>query len=595
MPWEAWAVLVVVGLVVFAMARNLASPDVTLIGGLAAVMTLGLFSDRLPTPQRLVAGFGNPGLITVGVLLVVAAGVSSTGAMRRLTEPLLGRRATPRTALTRLTPPVAVMSAFLNNTPIVAMLLPTLRDWCKTADLAPSKVLMPLSYAAILGGMCTLIGTSTNLVIHGLWLADGGGAELGLFTLALVGGPAAIAGLLYLIVIGPRLLPDRRPAVDRGDDPRQYVVEMTVERGGPLAGKTIEQAGLRSLPGLFLMEIERDGDVIAAVSPDRELRGGDRLVFAGVVDSVIHLRQTPGLTPAEGQVFKLNARSTHRALVEAVVSDSCPLVGKSIREGQFRSRYQAAVIAVARNGKQLGGKIGDVVLHPGDTLLLEAHRAFASVQRHSRDFFLVSAIDGAKPPRHDKAPFALLTLAVMVVLVATGALSMLHAALLAAGAMWLTRCLTAGDAREALDWPVLLAIGAALGLGRAVELSGLATGITHAMLAVVGDHPVLALAGIYLLTNLFTEIVTNTAAAVLVYPIAKATALDLNAELLPFVLVVMIAASASFATPLGYQTNLMVLGPGGYRYGDYIRFGLPLTLLIAAITVLLASWQWGMW
>lgn len=595
MPWEAWAVLGVVALVVFAMVRNLASPDVALIGGLAVVMTLGVFSDRLPRPAQLVAGFGNPGVITVGVLLVVAAGMAGTGAMRRLAEPILGRPAGVRGALSRLTPPVALMSAFLNNTPIVAMLLPALRDWCRSHRLAPAKVLMPLSYAAILGGMCTLIGTSTNLVVHGLWLADGGGPELGLFTVAVLGGPAAVAGLIYIVLLGPKLLPDRKAAVDLGDDPRQYTVEMTVDRGGPLAGKTIEQAGLRSLPGLFLVEIEREGDVIAAVSPDRELRGGDRLVFAGVVDSVVHLRQVHGLTPAEGQVFKLGARSTHRALVEAVVSDSCPLVGKSIRDGRFRSRYQAAVIAVGRNGRRVTGKLGDVVLQPGDTLLLETHRAFASVQRHSRDFFLVSTVDGAKPPRHDKAVTAVAILAVMVALVGAGALSMLHAALLAAGAMWVTRCFTASDARESLDWPVLLAIGASLGIGRAVEMSGLAGGVVHAMLAVLGDHPLLALAGIYLLTNLFTEIITNTAAAVLVYPIATATALELNQPMLPFVLVVMIAASASFATPLGYQTNLMVLGPGGYRYGDYVKFGVPLTLLVAAVTVLMAGWKWGMW
>ena len=595
MPWEAWAVLAVVAAVVVSMARNLASPDATLIGGLALCMTIGVFGTRLPDPAVFVSGFANPGVVTVGVLLVVAAGLTRTGATRRLVEPVMGRARSPRGAIHRMATPVAVMSAFLNNTAVVALTLPAMRDWCRRAGLPASKLLIPLSYAAILGGMCTLIGTSTNLVVYGLWVADHGPIDMGLFTIATLGVPAFVVGLFYLILLGPRLLPHRSPAIDLGDDPRQYVVEMTVDPGGPLAGKSVEAAGLRALPGLFLVEIDRDGDVIAAVSPDRELRGGDRLVFAGVVDSVIDLRQMAGLTPAEGQVFKLDAKDTQRALVEVVVSDACPLVGHSIREGRFRSRYQAAVIAVSRQGEQVRGKLGDVVLQVGDTLLLEAHRAFAAVQRHSRDFFLVSEIPGATPPRHGKAPLALLILAALVMLVGTGTLTMLHGALLAAGAMWLTRCLTTGEARDALDWPLPLALGAATGIGRAVEASGLAAGVTDAMLGVVGTHPVAALLGVYLLTNLFTEMITNTAAAVLVYPIAEATAVGVGADPLPFVLVVMIAASASFATPLGYQTNLMVLGPGGYRYGDYVKFGLPLTLLIAIVTVTVAATAWGLW
>jgi len=485
----------------------------------------------------------------------------------------------------------------------VAMYLPVVRGWARGMGLMPSKLLIPLSYAAILGGMCTLIGTSTNLVIYGLWIAEDqagtpsvSGVTMGMFTVAMIGLPAATVGLLYLMVLGPKLLPERGAAVGVEDEAKKYTVEMTVDIGGPMVGKTVERAGLRRLPGLFLIEIERDGDVIAAVSPDRQLRGGDRLIFAGVVDAVADLRQLPGLTPAEGQVFKLNTRDTQRALIEAVVSDTCPLVGKSIREGQFRGRYQAAVIAVARNGEQVRGRIGDIVLQAGDTLLLEAHRAFASTQRNSTDFYLVSALDQKQDnsaiPRHHKWWVAMLIVAGLVAAVSSGAVSLLTGALLAAGAMWLTRCVSAMEARESVQWPVLLAIGASLGLGKAVETSGLADSMVGTMLSWVGQNPLLALIGVYILTNLLTEVVTNTAAAVLMYPVAKAAAIGSGAEVLPFVLITMVAASASFATPLGYQTNLMVMGPGGYRYSDFVRFGMPLTILVGSTSVFMA---WLIW
>jgi di/tricarboxylate transporter len=303
-----------------------------------------------------------------------------------------------------------------------------------------------------------------------------------------------------------------------------------------------------------------------------------------------------GLSPATDQVFKLNAPAPQRTLIEAVVSNSCPLVGQTIREGRFRSRYNAAVLAVARNGERVEGKIGDITLQPGDTLLLEAHPNFVNQKRNSRDFFLVSRIPGSAPPRHEKAPIALAILAAMVLAVTLSPISMLNAALLAAGLMWLTRCCTGTTARESVDYQVLVVIGAALGLGEAVEQSGVASTVAGGMLAVIGDHPaiapMLALLGIYLMTNLFTELITNNAAAVLIYPIAKATALELDVNLVPYVIAIMIAASASFSTPIGYQTNLMVYGPGGYRYSDYLRIGLPLNLLIMAVTVILTPQVW---
>lgn len=591
MGWEAWLTLGVLGVMLAALVRNIAGPDVVLLGAMVVLMTLGLFSDRLPDPAGMVAGFGNAGAVTVGVLFVVSAGLTQTGAMQMVTAPLLGRPRSARGAQGRVMLPVMGLSAFLNNTPIVAMLVPVVSDWARKIGVSPSKLLIPLSYAAIFGGMCTLIGTSTNLLIYGLMREDG--LEIGLFTVGVIGLPVALAGLAYVLLFGRWLLPERKAVLDSGEDPRRYTVEMVVDPGSGLAGQSIEQAGLRSLPGLFLVELHREDQVLQAVSPETRLHAGDRLVFVGVVASVVDLRKVRGLSPATDQVFKLDTTHHQRRLIEAVVSPSCPLIGRSIREGRFRTRYNAAVIAVARDGHRIERKVGDIVLRPGDTLLVEAPRSFVIEQRNRRDFYLVSAVDDTSLPRHDKAPLALAILGLFVVAVALRWVTPLHAALLAVGLLYVTRCVTASMARHAVDWSVLLVIGAALGIGAAVRDSGLASEVAHGIIAMVGTNPLLVLAAIYLVTNLFTELITNNAAAVLVYPIAQSVAMDLGVDFMPFVVTIMIAASASFATPIGYQTNLMVYGPGGYRYTDYLRFGLPLNLLVLVVTLVVAAAVWG--
>lgn len=595
MSWEAWFTLSVVGFILLALARNWAQPDIILAGALTVLMTAGLVSgsDRLPGPKAAVSGFGNAGPLTVGVLFVVVQGLVRTGAMGRLTRPFLGMPRGAFGAQCRLILPVTTLSAFLNNTPIVAMFMPVLSDWARKARISPSRLFIPLSYASIFGGICTLIGTSTNLVIAGLVVADGDLPAIGMFDIALIGLPCAVAGIVYMLLFGRWLLPDRKPAVSMNDDPRQYTVEMIVEPGGVLVGKTIEQAGLRHLPGLYLVEIERrDGKLLPAVQPDRRLDGGDRLVFVGVVESVVDLQQIRGLRPATEQVFKLSGARHGRCLVEAVVARNCPLIGKTIREGRFRSHYDAVVIAVARDGKHLDGKIGDIQLRAGDTLLLETAAGFAEKQRNSRDFYLVSALDDSAPRRHERAPLALALLGAMVAVVAVGWLDMLTASMLAAGLMILTRCCSGQEARQSVDWGVLVVIGAALGVGKAMETSGAASSIAQSLLALVGDRPWLVLASVYALTTLFTEVITNNAAAALMFPLAVASARTLGVNPMPFVFCLMIAASASFATPLGYQTNLMVYGPGGYRFRDYLRIGLPLNVLFFAVAVGLAPLIW---
>lgn len=438
-----------------------------------------------------------------------------------------------------------------------------------------------------------MIGTSTNLVVQGMLVKEAAKvgshvAPLGMFDITWVGLPAALIGAAYLVIAGRFLLPNRKPALSTTDDPKEYTVEMQVEADSPLVGRSIENAGLRHLPGLFLADIDRDGNAIPAVSPHEILRAGDRLLFVGVVESIVELQRIRGLVPATEDVFHLKAPRPQRCLIEAVVSNTSPLVGMTIRDSRFRTRYNAVVIAVARNGDRLHQKIGDVVLQPGDVLLVEAHPSFADQQRSSRDFFLVSKIDESSPRRHELTLLAVGLLVGMVVIVSLGWASMFLAALLVAGLMLVTRCLSVESARNSIDWQVLLAIAASFALGAALEKTGAARQIAESTIKLAGGSPLVTLGLIYLVTLVVTELITNNAAAALMFPFALATAQQLGVSYLPFVIGVMMAASAGFATPIGYQTNLMVYGPGGYRFTDYLKVGVPLDLLIGVVTVSIA-------
>lgn len=577
------------------------SCDLVLIGGALVLLMAGVI-----TPGEAVAGFSNEGMITVGVLFVVGAGIRETGGVDWIASRLFGRARTVSGAIARLVAPTMVLSAFMNNTPLVAMLIPAVNDLARMQRIAASKLMIPLSYAAILGGTCTLIGTSTNLVVQGLLVREAAlqqeaaargetvpdkfrVAPLRMFDISWVGVPAALAGGAYLVFVARWLLPDRRPAISTLDDPKEYTVEMQVEADSPLVGKTIEQAGLRHLPGLFLAELDRGGHPIPAVSPQEVLRGGDRLLFVGIVESIVELQRIRGLVPATEDVFHLKAPRPQRCLIEAVVSNTCPLVGMTIRDSRFRSHYNAVVVAVARNGQRLHQKIGDIVLRPGDVLLVEAHPSFADQHKNSRDFFLVSRIERSNPPRHDKALLAVGLLLGMVAAVSLGLVPMLVASLVTAALMLLTRCLSVEAARRSIDWEVLLAIGASFALSGALEKSGAAASLAQVAVGWAGG-PWISLAVLYLITLLVTELITNNAAAALMFPFALSIARELHVSYLPFVIAVMMAASAGFATPIGYQTNLMVYGPGGYRFRDYLQVGIPLDLLVAAVTVLLLPW-----
>jgi di/tricarboxylate transporter len=542
--------------------------------------------------QDAVSGFANPGMLTVAALFLVVAGLRETGAVEWLSQGILGRPKSHREALVRLVFPTGALSIVLNNTPLVAMFIPVVMDWSKKIGLRPSQLLMPLSFGTVLGGLCSVIGTSTNLVVAGLIITHTDLPPIKLFEPAWVGVPALIVGGIYLVWLGPKLLPARTSSMDSLSNPREYTVEMLVQEGSPLVGKTIEDAGLRHLEATYLVDIERGDTNIPAVGPEERLHANDRLIFVGVVEAIKDLQNMRGLTPATNQIFKLDAPRYRRRLFEAVVSNSCPVVGQTIREGRFRTRYGAAVLAVARHGERVRAKLGDIELRAGDTLLVEADPNFGTNYRQSRDFFLVSMLEDSTPRQHDRAPYAFAILVGMIAIATFTKVGMLPAAALAACLMVLFRCCTVAQARQSVNGPVLVIIACALGFERALDQSGAASAVANGIIGVAGDNPWLVMIGIYIATMLVTEVITNNAAVALMFPIAVSASAEMGVSLMPFAIVLMMAGSAAFATPIGYQTNLMVYGPGGYRFTDFTRVGLPLNFLVAAVVIALTPFVW---
>jgi di/tricarboxylate transporter len=585
--WEGWFSLGVVVLCFALFIWGRAAPDIVTAAGLTLLLLFGIV-----TPAEGLAGFSNEGMLTVAVLYVVVTGLTETGSVGWIVSSLLGRPRSAAHARLRLMAPVAALSAFLNNTPVVAVFIPAVEDWAKRHRLTLSRLMIPLSYASIAGGTCTLIGTSTNLVVNGLYTSRTGSTGFGLFDLAWIGLPLVAAVMLFLLTAGHWLLPRRSPASASYENVREYIAEMLVAADSPMVGKSIEDAGLRQLPGLFLIEIDRGGHVIPAVSSSEILMAGDRLVFAGVLDSVVDLQRTRGLLPATKQVFKLTGARQERCFVEAVLSDKCPLVGKQVREGRFRTHYNAVIIALARNGERVKRKIGDIELRAGDTLLLECRPSFVEQQRNSRDFLLVSRLGDYHPLNHDRALTALGIVTAMVASVTLGLFSMLEASLLAAGLMIITGCTDGRTARRAPDWQVLVVIATSFGIGAALEKTGAASFLASGLMGLAGGEPWATLALIFLGTAVLTSLATNNVAAVLMFPIVVEAASTMAVRPEPFLVSLMVGASASFATPIGYQTNLMVYNVGGYRFSDFLRVGVPLTVVVGALTVALVPWIW---
>jgi di/tricarboxylate transporter len=614
LSWEGWMTLGVILSVFVVLVRGWAPSDFMMLSGAIFLGVTGVLDSG-----QVFSGLVNKGVIAIGALFVVAAAMRETGVIDMLGSRLFGKARTEGALLGRMAVLVLPFSAFMNNTPVVAMLVPMLSNWSRKHRVAPSKLLIPLSYMAILGGTCTLIGTSTTIVVDGLMaeqravLLAGGEFELAdamapiaMFEISTLGVGLAFIGVLYLVLFAGRLLPERDDALSQVDaGSRDYLIDMRLETECRLVGETVEAAGLRHLPGLFLVEIVRGGQAITPVRPDEVLHAEDLLTFTGVLSTMVDLERIPGLVPAADGGYEAHApRARDKALNEAVISDRSPVIGKTVRDAEFRALYNAAIIAVHRGGQRITGRVGDILLQPGDTLLLQAGPHFARAHRHSQDFFLVGGVEETRAVRNDKAAIALALLVMLIGLMSFGRvlesgilsvtgidvnIDVALAAGLVAVLMLATRCISPAIAREALDLRMLITIGGAIGLGTALKETGAAAYLVG-LLPMAG--PWAMLAAIYIITSILTEGVTTKGSAVIMFHIGLATAANLDVSARPFAIAVIFAAALSFVTPLGYQTNLMVFGPGGYRFTDYIKTGLPLNLVLTAVAIIAIPFFW---
>ncbi len=593
MTFDAVLTLAVIAAVLVALVSERFSPALTVLAGVVLLLVAGVIDS-----DAAFSGFSNSAPLTVAALYVVAAAAGRTRVLensvarfsaRRVAGTVSGDRAT----LARVLIPTAASSAFLNNTPIVAMAIPPVINWARRAGRSPSKYLMPVSFAAVVGGTVTLIGTSTNLVVDGL-LKEYGEPGLGLFEIGAVGLPFALLSLVVMIALTPLLLPARRSPSENVDaDAREFTVEMVVtEEAVGIAGRSVSEGGLRNLLGVYLVEVERDGRRISSVRPDEVIAVGDRLTFAGNVTRVLDLQQIPGLVSAEERHFAGVGSAIERRLFEAVIAPGSQLVGSTLKQIGFRGRYGGAVVAIHRADERVADKPGEVVLRVGDVLLVLAGPAFRP-NMGARDFLVVAPLDGDGPPREEKAPLVGLAIVALLVLVGTGTLDILAASFLAAFAVVGLRVLTPSEARDAVDLDVVVLIAASFGLGQAIQASGLADNLASTLIEPFGrfgDRGLLL--GVLLATIVVTEMISNNAAAVLVFPVAVSTALAAGLDPRPFAIAVALGASSSFITPIGYQTNMMVYGIGGYRFTDFARLGFPLVILMIIVAMIFIPLAW---
>lgn len=551
-----------------------------------AVMLLGaMLALGLVTPQEGISGFSNPATITVGAMFVLSAGLRKTGALDVLGRTLMRLGKRPSTLLLLVMLTVGAVSAFINNTAAVAVFLPLVLTLGRRREISPSRLLIPLSYASQFGGVCTLIGTSTNLLVSSISEERGRGA-FSMFEFAPLGLIMLVAGTLYLLFLGRWVLPDRRTAqltetYHLGD----YIIELRVPAQSPLIGQTVATSVLGESHAATVLEILREKEKLWR--PLHEpIRADDVLLVSGKLDELMELRDAAKLVIDPR--FKLKdemLRTDDVTLVEALVAPRSRLIGNTLADLSFSRRYNALALAIQRRGQTLRAKLKDVHLQFGDALLLQAPKAEVERLRMDENFIVLSEVEEPSL-RRGKAPVVMAIIGIAVGLAAFAVLPILVTALLGCVALVLTRCISLDEAYAAIDWKVIFLLAGILPLGIAMEKSGAAQLIAGHALGVVGPFgPIAILAVLYLLTAILTETMSNNAAAVLLAPIAFSTATSLGVDPKPFLIAVCFAASTSFATPVGYQTNTMVYNAGGYRFTDFMRAGIPLNLIFWGIAV----------
>lgn len=541
-----------------------------------------LLAPEVITVTEATQGFGNSTVVTIGVLFIVAAGVGATGSLAYLSKFLMAGGDSLWMAQLRVMLPVGLVSGFMNNTPLVAMMIPVVENFCRATGLPVSKLMIPLSYSAILGGVLTKIGTSTNLVVIALVKQTYPDFDVDFFEIAKVGSIALCLGLIYILIFSRWLLPIRSsPLSEVNKDPKQYLITLRITEKSSCVGKSIEDAGLRHLRGVFLSEIERHDAIIPAPGPDFILIENDVLLFAGDVHNIADLLKRKGLVATNEEENILIGYN--QILMEAVVASHSSMIGSSVMETNFRDKYEAAIISIFRGGEAVKGKVGSIVLQAGDTLLMVGKPALLEGQKS--DFVLVTQV-GNTPLKSD--PFHLilapLIMIVMVALSSADVTPLLTAALCAMFAMYITGCIDYDNIKGSLNMPVLVTIAASFPLAEALDKHGVASEIADNLVAITefaGDYGLIL--GIYIATSLLTAFLTNASSAAVMTPIVVELSKTTDIPLLALVITVMLSASTDMSTPIGYQTNLMVWGPGGYKFLDYTKFGVPLQITLAIV------------
>ena len=588
--WKAWTTVGVALVALGAMMSQILSPGIAMLCATCAFIVVAPGNPILSVTDAL-AGFDTDTVGTIAVMFPIAAALYTTGALDAIFRPILGRSSNLFVSLARMTVPCCAVSAFTNNTPLVAMLAPLVRSWAHTIRIPPSRLLLPMNYAVVLGGTITIIGCSTNLTVQ--TFANQKGLTFNIFELALAGLPNAAAGALWLVLTSKWIMPVRETASDDLENrPREYVVAARVGRS--LDGRTIDEARLRNLMAVFLFEVQRDGDVFAAPDGAFRLRAGDLALFAGQIDAVRDVFATDGLVPTElDQALKVGGR---RRLFEVAVAAHSPLVGHTVRESQFRSRHNAAIVAVHRAGTRVRGGIGDLELRCADTLLIEAAPAFSRTGEAMVDFALVSEVGDPVAPTPPRVLHAILSVVFLVAAIIAAALNfvpLFGAVLTCLLLMLLTRCLTVVEAWRSMQWDLLLATGCAIAIGAAATESGLAAPIAATLVSLshhVGHLGTLFL--LYLVTALLSSTISNKAAVAVVFPIAYGFIESGFFGAKETVFLIMLAASADWMNAVGYLSNLIVLSAGGYKPVDFIRAGAGLQVVTCVVSVLAC---WGIW
>jgi di/tricarboxylate transporter len=581
---EGYIVIAVIVFLIVSLYLNKIGPGFTFSIGIAV---LGVF--RIITPGEILSGFANEQIAVVVLLFLLGNIIRKTGVLDNVFLQTLIRIQSFRKFKVRMMFMVAGFSTMLNNTPLVAIMIPYVNTWCRKNNVAPSKLMIPLSYAAILGGCATLIGTSSNLLVAGMYADHPVSAKAGqlqIYDFSFVGISMLIIGVGYLLLFGNRLLPSRVDVIKTLElQQREYIAEVRITSGDDFHGKTIEEAGLRNLKGLFVVEILRNEQSIKPVSPSTRLQENDILLFAGETESITEMVDAgSGLQLAQIGMY---AKKDQTAFVEVVISYNSTLVSKTAKEINFRSRFDAAIVAIHRNGERVSGKLGQVRLAAGDVLLLLTGEDFTPLSKDSQDFYIINRLQEYKKQPLFKQITLLGGIVVSIAASMLGLVKLFTALLLLLLLIFALKMVSPKDIAKSIDFNLIIILALSLALGTAMINSRVAATFADATFNVFKPFGIVGvLLGIFLITNILTSVLANAAAVAIVFPIAISMAAELSINPKPFVLIVAIAGAASFMTPIGYQTNLMVYGPGGYNFRDFFRIGLPLSLIYMIVAVL---------